>query len=110
MKPNWKDAPDWAKFMALDRSGQRYWYEESQAFLDEPMWLGIRRAACPFHAYADWLVMYNAHAAIYRVKGLKVPTCRDDGANTLRADMGETLKSHRHVGTQTTGHRSREPV
>lgn len=29
MKPNWKDAPEWAKFMAMDRSGQWSWYEES---------------------------------------------------------------------------------
>ena len=49
------------------------WEVRGPAFLGEPLWLGIRRAACPYHAYEDWLAMYNAHSTIYRVKGLKVP-------------------------------------
>jgi len=27
MKPNWKDAPDWAQYFAQDKSGDCYWYE-----------------------------------------------------------------------------------
>jgi hypothetical protein len=27
MKPQWKDAPEWAKWLAMDKNGQWYWYE-----------------------------------------------------------------------------------
>jgi hypothetical protein len=27
MKPEWKDAPEWAKFLAQDSDGTWYWYE-----------------------------------------------------------------------------------
>lgn len=26
-KPDWKDAPEWAEFVAQDQSGAWYWYE-----------------------------------------------------------------------------------
>ena len=26
-KPDWKDAPDWAEWLAMDESGDWYWYE-----------------------------------------------------------------------------------
>lgn len=28
MKPSWKDAPVWAKFLAMDEDGEWYWYEK----------------------------------------------------------------------------------
>lgn len=27
MKPDWKDAPEWAKYLAMDSDGWWYWYE-----------------------------------------------------------------------------------
>lgn len=27
MKPDWKDAPEWANYVAMDRFGYWYWYE-----------------------------------------------------------------------------------
>lgn len=27
MKPDWKDAPEWADFRAMDRDSQWHWYE-----------------------------------------------------------------------------------
>jgi hypothetical protein len=27
MKPNWKDAPDFARYLAMDGNGDWYWYE-----------------------------------------------------------------------------------
>jgi len=27
-KPDWKDAPEWAKFLAMDQDGEWCWYEE----------------------------------------------------------------------------------
>jgi len=32
MKPNWVDAPKWAKWLAMDRSGNWHW------FASEPEW------------------------------------------------------------------------
>jgi hypothetical protein len=26
-KPDWKDAPEWANWLAMDRDGMWYWYE-----------------------------------------------------------------------------------
>lgn len=26
MKPDWKDAPEWANFLAMDADGDWYWY------------------------------------------------------------------------------------
>lgn len=26
-RPEWKDAPDWAMYTAMDRDGEWYWYE-----------------------------------------------------------------------------------
>jgi hypothetical protein len=26
MKPDWKDAPKWANYLAMDRDGQWFWY------------------------------------------------------------------------------------
>lgn len=33
MKPDWKDAPEWANWLAMDDSGAWYWHEE------KPEWL-----------------------------------------------------------------------
>lgn len=27
MKPDWKDAPEWANWLAMDEDGYWYWYE-----------------------------------------------------------------------------------
>ena len=36
MKPDWKDAPEWAKYLAVDGDGQWYWYQ-CQPVWDERM-------------------------------------------------------------------------
>ena len=28
MKPNWKDAPEWAQWLAMDDNWQWFWYEK----------------------------------------------------------------------------------
>lgn len=27
MKPDWKDAPEWANYLAMDSNGEWFWYE-----------------------------------------------------------------------------------
>jgi hypothetical protein len=43
VKPDWKDAPEWANWLAMDEDGSWYWYESEpeantylQAWLDKP--------------------------------------------------------------------------
>ena len=38
MKPDWKDAPDWANWLAMDDYGTWYWHEEK-----------------PFWRYTEWV-------------------------------------------------------
>lgn len=37
MKPDWKDAPGWAKWLAMDGCGDWYWYEDKPWF-DDGTW------------------------------------------------------------------------
>jgi len=30
--PDWKDAPNWAKYLAMDSNGNWYWYENKPTF------------------------------------------------------------------------------
>lgn len=34
MKPDWKDAPKWANWLAQDRSGSWFWYEDEPIIED----------------------------------------------------------------------------
>jgi hypothetical protein len=34
MKPDWKDAPEWANYLAMDKSGDWFWYASRPALLD----------------------------------------------------------------------------
>ena len=44
MKPNWKDSPEWAEWLAMDSDGTWYWYEYKPSVLgggwhgDWPAW------------------------------------------------------------------------
>lgn len=33
MKPSWKDAPAWAKYLAMDENGGWFWFEEKPTFV-----------------------------------------------------------------------------
>jgi hypothetical protein len=44
MKPDWKDAPEWAKFLAMDRNGEWHWYEcEPNPDSYEDQWMTAER-------------------------------------------------------------------
>jgi hypothetical protein len=34
MKPDWKDAPEWATYFAMDADGTWFWYERKPARFD----------------------------------------------------------------------------
>jgi hypothetical protein len=34
MKPSWTNSPDWAKWLAQDRSGKWWWFEEEPMYMD----------------------------------------------------------------------------
>jgi hypothetical protein len=36
MKPDWKDAPEWAKFLAQDCDGRWHWFEAKPEWDDGP--------------------------------------------------------------------------
>jgi hypothetical protein len=35
MKPDWKDAPDWANWLAMDDDGEWYWYSIEPHLADD---------------------------------------------------------------------------
>ena len=35
MKPDWKDAPEWANYFAMDPDGRWYWFENEPEFTDQ---------------------------------------------------------------------------
>ena len=39
MKPDWKDAPEWANYLAMDAGGAWYWHEKKPKVEDEE-WCG----------------------------------------------------------------------
>ena len=54
MKPDWKDAPEWARWLAMDGSGEWWWFEESPKWraygMDwEPIRGDFRLASCGIH-------------------------------------------------------------
>jgi hypothetical protein len=34
-KPDWKDAPEWARFLAMDENGQWFWFEDEPKCIDD---------------------------------------------------------------------------
>lgn len=54
------------------------WQCQGPSFDFNPFWDGTRRADTAESAYQDWQAMYDAHVAIYRVKGYNVPVGRPE--------------------------------
>lgn len=38
MKPDWSEAPEWAKFAAADVDGEWYWYERKPKIYENKFW------------------------------------------------------------------------
>ncbi len=39
MKPSWKDAPEWAQYLAMDKDGAWYWYAKEPALSGYWYWV-----------------------------------------------------------------------
>ena len=52
MKPDWKDAPDWAMWLAMDEDGTWYWFENEPT--NEPIVEGGRFSV----SGGDWCRAY----------------------------------------------------
>ena len=39
MKPDWKDAPEWANWLAIDSNGMWYWYKDKPDLVDNDTWI-----------------------------------------------------------------------
>lgn len=37
-KPDWKDAPDWARYAAMGADGYWFWYENKPSFIGAQWW------------------------------------------------------------------------
>lgn len=49
MKPDWKDAPSWANWMAMDEDGQWFWFENKPVRDDGCWWqIGKYESACVY--------------------------------------------------------------
>ena len=43
MKPDWKDAPEWAQWLAMDRDGKWTWFEDEPIAGDWDIWCNPTR-------------------------------------------------------------------
>jgi hypothetical protein len=52
MKPDWKDAPDFARYLAKDEDGRWFWFEEEP----QPRWAGwwVDSGKCCRANHNDW--------------------------------------------------------
>jgi len=64
MKPNWKDAPAWAQWLAQDEDGEWYWYENEPQILAN-MWVASpgRTISCLL-ASDDWCESLEQRPAV----------------------------------------------
>ena len=57
MKPNWNDAPEWASYLARDKNGTWFWYEnEPTGFNADDEWnCGEGKAEMAHNnSHSDW--------------------------------------------------------
>jgi len=45
MKPDWKDAPAWAQFLAMDPDGRWFWFDSKPIWYDRA-WMAITCTKC----------------------------------------------------------------
>lgn len=53
MKPDWKDAPEWAHYLAKDKNDEWWWFERPPTTYSSGRWLG-GGMACMAGTYNNW--------------------------------------------------------
>jgi hypothetical protein len=54
MKPDWKDAPEWARYLAMDKNGSWLWYE-NEPTPNSTLWESHGQYARAIAPKIDWL-------------------------------------------------------
>lgn len=54
MKPDWKDAPEWAKYLAQNEDGRWFWYEENPQLYFDLWWSNEGRKAFAGDPLKGW--------------------------------------------------------
>ena len=71
-KPEWKDAPDWAQWLAMDANGDWYWYELEPDYNGEE-WehIGVIRASAILEDFVtDGTPLYAAPVSEAKPSGV----------------------------------------
>lgn len=54
-KPDWKSAPEWANWRAMDADGQVFWYEQKpEKSLQRSVWDPTGGKVCPAYLGSSW--------------------------------------------------------
>lgn len=53
-KPDWKDAPEWARYLAKDKNGTWFWYASKPDKMESGYWNNTRGDRCTEVATPDW--------------------------------------------------------
>lgn len=56
MKPNWKDAPEWANWLAMDDDGEWWWFELEPHIKNGRWWAALsgKDERCALNNNAKW--------------------------------------------------------
>lgn len=58
MKPDWKDAPNWANWLAMDKDGEWWWFENEPELREswwEPGCGHLRKADMDYYSWTGTL-------------------------------------------------------
>lgn len=110
MKPDWKDAPEWAQWLAMDGGGRWYWYEMRPTFIvSEGRWMAGRNGrlaamaglnpTCEARPITDELLgaledMARQHCCTEPSDHPSFPNRSDSGAISANADALDILGRH----------------
>ena len=53
MKPDWKNAPEWANYLAMDENNGWWWYAD-KPIIEKHRWINYETKHCERAAIKDW--------------------------------------------------------
>ncbi len=54
MKPDWKDAPEWANYLAMDKDGQWKWHQRTPVMFKDAWVCGGMTRHASYQDVIDW--------------------------------------------------------